>query len=96
MPEGADCRHPRRPGHRLFGWLAGRDHTGIHLDRLLTSWGIAKAMKPRSLLFSPAGAAALLRYLTGPEGAARFAVAGQATACPPAPSGVTRQHPGKE
>jgi len=23
MQEGADCRHPRRPGHRLFGWLAG-------------------------------------------------------------------------
>jgi molybdate transport system substrate-binding protein len=106
--------------------------TGIHLDRLFASWGIAEALRPRSLLFQqglaavqavaegraalvmtqiseivavpgvtlvgplpeavnlvtpylgavatraadPAGAAALLQYLTGPEGAARFRAAG--------------------
>lgn len=106
--------------------------TGRHIDRLLTEWGIAEAMRPRTLLFpqglqaaravadgramlvmtqiselvvmpglalvgplpeavnlvtpyvgavaaraaDPAGAAALLRHLTGADGAARFRAAG--------------------
>ncbi len=106
--------------------------TGRHIDRLLAEWGIAEALRPRTLLFAqglqaaqavaegraalvmtqiselvvvpgltlvgplpeavnlvtayvgavavraadPGGAAALLRHLTGPDGAARFRAAG--------------------